>query len=503
MMCTDGCAQEYSAFIQNMGKGATFPNAVHCLCYFHLAIIGFNTHVTIPSQKQTTKAATSALEIVRMWVKTWFFDVEREEEYQHSKSTFLVWLDESKKNGVLPAYTVDSIKVWITNSLQTTESMWLNHRRLYVCTMNVRSTSIAEAMHWSMKSSHDGIRSGMSPHVSANTMMDKVSRLNHERSLLNADQVVRRQKWSKMPTANKLTTYCQTVADEQWDLRAEYAVVHVSPVEWWVFRPDNTPSERKFPPRYLRLRKVKLVDACYLWCSCGLPSRTKYPCRHIYAVTHEVHEQMFGLRWHVNFQYHYGRRGSEQWTEVFDSMLAEEFARKHTAGQVIFVKGMSFLTTNNKLPWIPLHEDEQELVVQANLLHRLQWDGDVAVVRGEPLPLSADGAVQHHCYTVPHSLEAQIPQHIHDLQKGQANAVKVHGIHESFEAGIVDMARTCVNIAGTDEKAREYLAKHLHEAQLWLTRHSAERQAVNGHVHFPITGKSNLKKEKRKKSSGI
>ncbi|KAG7364587.1 hypothetical protein IV203_037789 [Nitzschia inconspicua] len=71
LMSTDGCAQEYQAFIRNTGKGNTFPNAVHSLCSFHLAILGFNANVSCPAAlsagEQTKKALKIALDFVRSW----------------------------------------------------------------------------------------------------------------------------------------------------------------------------------------------------------------------------------------------------------------------------------------------------------------------------------------------------------------------------------------------------------------------------------------------------
>ena len=51
LMVTDGCIQEYSAFINNCGSSKAFPNAIHALCYFHLAVQGILKHVypCIPS----------------------------------------------------------------------------------------------------------------------------------------------------------------------------------------------------------------------------------------------------------------------------------------------------------------------------------------------------------------------------------------------------------------------------------------------------------------------
>ena len=51
-MMTDGCSQEYMAFIDNSGKGKSFPKAVNGLCYFHTAVMGYNSHVKPSLQKK-------------------------------------------------------------------------------------------------------------------------------------------------------------------------------------------------------------------------------------------------------------------------------------------------------------------------------------------------------------------------------------------------------------------------------------------------------------------
>ena len=52
LMITDGCVQEWTTFIGNCGIDAAFPNAVLGLCYFHLVIVWFDTHV-MPSVPKT------------------------------------------------------------------------------------------------------------------------------------------------------------------------------------------------------------------------------------------------------------------------------------------------------------------------------------------------------------------------------------------------------------------------------------------------------------------
>jgi hypothetical protein len=224
-------------------------------------------------------------------------------------------------------------------------------------------------------------------------MMDKAGRKAHERHQHNADQIVRRQKWAKTETANFLTNYCQAITDEQWVLAQSYVVVRAFPTEWWVYRPDDTKSDRSFPPRYYRLRKVRLVNNEFCWCSCGVPSRRKYPCRHILAVTSEVKPHMFALRWHANFQYHYGRKHSESFTKQFNKMLYEEFSRNVRKGECILVSGMQFLKGN--LDWKSLQDMPSDPeVALAHHLHKLQWVEKRAVARGFPLPAVGESQPQ-------------------------------------------------------------------------------------------------------------
>ncbi|KAG7349925.1 hypothetical protein IV203_012522 [Nitzschia inconspicua] len=123
--------------------------------------------------------------------------------------------------------------------------MWLNHLRLHVCTTNLKTTSVSEATHSSMKSEFDSIRAGVGKDVAANTTMDKTHRLLQLMDVYNANQLLKKKKkWSDMPTSNFLIRYCQEMAKEQWDLRFEHAVVHAKTDEWWVYFPQKTLANR-------------------------------------------------------------------------------------------------------------------------------------------------------------------------------------------------------------------------------------------------------------------
>ncbi|KAG7371399.1 MULE transposase domain containing protein [Nitzschia inconspicua] len=524
LMCTDGCVQEYQAFINNTGDGETFPNAVHTLCHFHTATLSFNNNVSLPPGT-APEAMQRAIDVVRWFVKSWFFEVENCEEYIHSRSSLIAWLERGG-GSVLEPHTVNSIKTWITTHLRPLEKMWLNFERLYLCTMDLRTTSISESLHASMKSGHDGVRAGMDTANSANTIVEKSSRVLKERQRQNAREQSRTVKWSQMPTAAHLTEYCLKVAKKEWKSSTSLIVVHakIDPGEWWVFKEHEPSGGVSAPPDYTRLRCVKLVHEEFLWCSCGLPSRMKYPCRHIYAVTKQVSMCMFGVRWHSQFQHYYGRTGQEEWTEVFDTMMADEFARKHSEGECVCVDGMEFLSQQPE-SWLSIEDGSNEMVIQAKHLHDLTWVQKRVVVKGLPLPEirrteeagpnATNGSYATNCEEQESisveqesifEVECHIPDTIRDLQLSQQNAIASR--REQRNAGYaqrVEKFRAILNLAEGRGAWNERIDAHLEEMFVGLTNDIAsekENQKRSSEFAFPETGRSNKRVEKRKKSAG-
>ena len=74
LVITDGCTSEYVSFIQNCGIDKSFPNEVHGLCYFYLAIQGFQIHVhpNILKAGRFKVSSVETISIVKLWVKQCF-----------------------------------------------------------------------------------------------------------------------------------------------------------------------------------------------------------------------------------------------------------------------------------------------------------------------------------------------------------------------------------------------------------------------------------------------
>ena len=96
LVITDGCCNEYLSFIQNMGENNSFPNAVIGLCYYHLCIQGFERKVYPSLPKEGDEFVMNKIVIPKItdYIKSWYFDVESEAEFNISKSMFWNWLDE-------------------------------------------------------------------------------------------------------------------------------------------------------------------------------------------------------------------------------------------------------------------------------------------------------------------------------------------------------------------------------------------------------------------------
>ncbi|KAG7372707.1 hypothetical protein IV203_018850 [Nitzschia inconspicua] len=148
---------------------------------------------------------------------------------------------------------------------------------------------------------------------------------------------------------------------------------------------------------------------------------------------------MFGVRWHSQYQHHYGRDGAEDWTGVFDSMMADEFERDYRSGEAINIEGMDFLMQQPE-SWLSMEDDNNTLVTQCKQLHELTWVQKKVAVKGVPLPeirrtvvaeLHGRNMDQEPIFEVGTNedqepifeVECHIPDTIHNLQVSRQNAV--------------------------------------------------------------------------------
>ena len=246
LLLTDGCTEEYLPFILNIGFDSTFPKAVHGLCYYHLAIQGFKTHVypNIPKTGRFSKSSATVIPVIKRWVKEWFFVVEDKEEYEHSRMKFNEWV-KSLQNKKLSSVTVEAIFVWITTSLEPLNCLWVNYHRLLKFGLNGRTTSIGEALHWATKGSFDRVLSSMTPATSANTQMTQAERKGNNLRRLNAQNLQFSNTWSESNTHEHLTDWAERWSQDEWDLSQERKCIQINENEYLVYKPHDLESEIK------------------------------------------------------------------------------------------------------------------------------------------------------------------------------------------------------------------------------------------------------------------
>ena len=179
------------------------------------------------------------IKTVRLWVKSWFFDVESKKEYLCSKNLFNKWLDEQATQTNISISLVEVIKVWVTDKLEHYENFWVNYIRLMVPGMEQRTTSIGEAMHHSMKSGFDCVQSSMSLDKSAISQINKAQRKAKISQKKNAEQVARNQTWTSTLTQKYLTDHCAGLVENELFLALLYKVVQISVDLFLVYLPDD------------------------------------------------------------------------------------------------------------------------------------------------------------------------------------------------------------------------------------------------------------------------
>jgi hypothetical protein len=234
------------------------------------------THFPKSIHVKTDAASRRALRTLKGFLKQWGFEIETADEFQYSKVQLFAWLDASKGKD-LSIHAVDTIKAWILNSLLPFEFMWVNHHRLYTGGMSMRTTSIAESLHNSMKTSYDSVYSSMTLQKSGETMMNKASRRHKANKKRNAYQMISTKLWTSSETSGYLTNYAEEHGQEQWNLSRKCKVCRDANNLFLVWTPSiqNSNVYHSTVPSFYRVRTVTIVGNKFASCSCGVPIRNK------------------------------------------------------------------------------------------------------------------------------------------------------------------------------------------------------------------------------------
>ena len=304
----------------------------------------------------------------KIWVKTWSYNVENNEEYIFSRHLFFNWLVSLEL--VLGSTLVECISHWIKIKLDPYDTMWLNYKRLWTAGFNQRTTSIGESMHFSMKNGFDGVFASSAPHISASKMMDKAERKGNEIQKYNAQEFYKHRTMNNGLRGDYLTDYAYKSVEINLKLSKQCQAMKINNTEYHVYTPDvlSQNVKNKIIPRFYRLRKVQISEGGFLTCSCHYPSRMKMPCKHILAIVPSYTIEMFSCRWLIIYQHSFDRDGYSDFSDIFRRMEVEEFKRDITKGECIKCNNLETLHVTSQYPFPLPNTVENDIKIMSSML---------------------------------------------------------------------------------------------------------------------------------------
>ena len=325
---------------------------------------------------EAVSKANAFKDVLRRWVKTWFFDLETKAEYDDSKNCCLEWIDEEIRLGKVGGLMGSKAKKWIKD-LDSRSSYWANYSRLYTSGMDQRCTSIGEQMHWHIKSGHNGVKSSMSTATAAVNILTKSKRRTDDFSQSNAYQCLRKKLWTVADEVQQyLIDHAASETQIQIDLANFCKVIHVKRDMFFVL--DNKEAilrhRRKLPeviPEYERLRQVEIVKDKYESCTCGYPARLKRPCSHVIAVFGGISFSMFGVRWFSGYQHNFQREDEDEKSSLFRVIENKEFKRDMENGEYVLVEGLINFEGGNDFPRLLSNATQDNLKFSVTLYEQL------------------------------------------------------------------------------------------------------------------------------------
>ena len=366
---TDGDPLLYTALTHATKRGI-MPNVMHRLCYVH--------HFVFPWEKEIVKHidskddnAVHIANVVRYWIKSWYYNVETKAEYRVSRHKFFEYLTTVAKPAVGKPF-VTEVKTFIVQKIDFHQDRIINYVFHSVCSFGWKTNNLAESMHNAMKNPNSvaAVHASMKMHTASEALITQVENRKARHSMQNAAQVQRVKTWSKLEHREYFTNFCEKWSHALFDKSKKLRCVQYSEALWIVFdSPFNDAKtcddeeivaeiveesdvgedemsniievddivqskkpEGKLPiTDFARVRIVRMVSEMYLTCSCERPKRFKGPCSHIFKVLGKRHPQMYSVRWSSMFQYRYLNNEDESkkdFTPIFEENMVEERSRQ-------------------------------------------------------------------------------------------------------------------------------------------------------------------------------
>ena len=370
-------------------------NALHNLCFYHLVVQKWKRLFPANLSEEDQKFVDLTYQV--LW--DWAYYVETELEWSYSEKALFDWMQTLMTDPAITPALVTTGKNYILQSLQPYYPLWLNHKRGQVPGMGKRTSNLAEAMHWSMKSGPHAVSARLGTVESANAQMDKAQFLGKRNKRENANAAISHKQYGFDKVGQELTKYAETLSTKQWGLAQQYFCIALHKCLFAVYTRSPDAVEDVVGPRrrFMRVRLVSWLGG-YMSCTCGFPAEYKMPCRHIFRVVGKRTGEMFGLRWLQCFQHCYDRRGFEDATATMREMLFEENTRRYNMNQ--HIRSCSATATFDEDVEFPAPvsgdlvgaKPMSEQLVQLGLLHYSLLAEGKLLVRVEPLPVVEQGS---------------------------------------------------------------------------------------------------------------
>ena len=339
VICSDAEHSLVEAFRNTiLSPKGSFQNAKYRKDFYHLVTQPWRKFIGTCKDNDSHPKFHIYSRTVYQWIKSWSCYTESEAEFKISYKKLEVFL--VKYQHILgPIFLHHSKKIIesVTQNIQNTG----HHIFFRSTTFGFLGSTIVESSNAGIKYGDMKCSNNMRIDTSSKKQLDQVEKKTFESNISMASQINETVHYTRSNTSDYLTRYMHGLCIKNFDNRIHFHVCYRGANEWYVMEKkllqemlessksgvDTAPTTDDERPRYtrfVRVRKVRVVNNKFMTCSCGYVQRYLAPCHHIMAVLSEkeyIIPSLFHLRWFKHFNYYFGDEFcTNEMTDVHDSM---------------------------------------------------------------------------------------------------------------------------------------------------------------------------------------
>jgi len=336
LVLTDGDRNNYGP-LENCISSPTscWATSSHGLCEWHLLGQSWQRHVMPTIQKMDSVKCICVTAI--SWIKSWFWDLENEAEFNTSKEQFLTWLQEKSNTKALPEVTFVAIRNLLINQLLPLSHKWARyHRHSSHGVMHDVTTSVVESQNSATKGNHSySVKCQMTLDTSLETLTQFGRNYIDRKMQRSATQSSKTTLRSSLTSSSFLTDHASHVLSESLSHSANYYIYSLTATKWLVAYKAAIDSmvdcaSRNNGDGYTKFARVRVItqectaneNILHVQCSCSYYLRVGLPCSHILAMCHNIEPSMCKVRWWK--VYHYSYLNDDAVTQEIDEFISQE-----------------------------------------------------------------------------------------------------------------------------------------------------------------------------------